>query len=84
MTVRLEGPLGGIVQKIAQDDDRSIGYVLRQLIVEALQARKLVPKGATKWTPELLTTWLNQYQELEREMAAGEAKTVPKAKKITA
>ena len=26
MTVRLEGPLGDIVQKLADDDDRSIGY----------------------------------------------------------
>ena len=43
MTVRLEGPLGEIVLKLAKNDDRSIGYVLRQLIVEALQTRKLVP-----------------------------------------
>ena len=43
MTVRLEAPLGEAVQKIAKDDDRSIGYVLRQLIVEALQARKRLP-----------------------------------------
>ena len=44
MTVRLEGPVGDVVQKIAKDDDRSIGYVLRMLIIEALQARKLLPK----------------------------------------
>ena len=44
MTVRLEGPFGEAVQKLAKDDDRSIGYVLRMLIIEALQARKLVPK----------------------------------------
>jgi hypothetical protein len=45
MTVRLETPLGELVQKLADDDDRSIGYVLRMLVVEALQARKLLPKG---------------------------------------
>ena len=45
MTVRLEAPLGEIVQKLAKKDDRSIGYVLRMLIVEALQARKLLPKN---------------------------------------
>lgn len=44
MTVRLEGPLGEIVQKLADDDDRSIGYMLRLLVVEALEARKLLPK----------------------------------------
>jgi hypothetical protein len=44
MTVRLEAPLGEIVQKLAKDDDRSIGYVLRMLVIEALQARKLVKK----------------------------------------
>ena len=44
MTVRLEAPLGEIVQKLATDDDRSLGYILRMLIVEALQARKLLPK----------------------------------------
>jgi hypothetical protein len=43
MTVRLEAPLGELIQKIAKDDDRSIGYVLRQLIIEALQAKKLLP-----------------------------------------
>ena len=44
MTVRLEGPLGDVVQKLAKDDDRSLGYVLRMLIVEALQMRKLLPE----------------------------------------
>jgi hypothetical protein len=44
MTVRLEAPLGTVVQQLAKNDDRSIGYVLRMLVVEALQARKLVPK----------------------------------------
>ena len=44
MTVRLETPLGETVEKLAKDDDRSIGYVLRMLIIEALQARKLIPK----------------------------------------
>jgi len=44
MTVRLEAPLGEIVQKLAKEDDRSIGYVLRMLVIEALQARKMVPK----------------------------------------
>ena len=49
MTVRLEAPLGEAVQKLAADDDRSIGYVLRMLIIEALQTRKLLPKEfATK------------------------------------
>ena len=45
MTVRLEAPLGELVQKLSKDDDRSIGYVLRMLIIEALQARKMVPKS---------------------------------------
>jgi hypothetical protein len=44
MTVRLEAPLGELVQKLAKEDDRSIGYVLRMLIVEALQARKHLPR----------------------------------------
>jgi hypothetical protein len=44
MTVRLEAPLGEAVQQLAADDDRSIGYVLRMLVIEALQARKLLPK----------------------------------------
>ena len=44
MTVRLEGPLGDVVQKLAKDDDRNLGYVLRMLIVEALQMRKLLPE----------------------------------------
>ena len=44
MTVRLEAPLGETVQKLAKEDDRSIGYVLRMLIIEALQVRKLVKK----------------------------------------
>ena len=43
MTVRLEGPVGDAVQKIAKDDDRSIGYVLRMLVIEALRARKVLP-----------------------------------------
>ena len=44
MTVRLESLLGEAVEKLAKSDDRSIGYTLRMLILEALQARKLVPK----------------------------------------
>jgi predicted transcriptional regulator len=44
MTVRLEAPLGETVQKLAKNDDRSIGYILRMLIIEALQARRLLPK----------------------------------------
>jgi len=45
MTVRLEASLGEIVQKIAKDDDRSIGCVLRMLVIEALRARKSLPKN---------------------------------------
>ena len=41
MTVRLETTLGEVVIKLASEDDRSIGYVLRQLILEALEARKI-------------------------------------------
>ena len=48
MTVRLEAPLGELVQKLADNDDRSIGYVLRQLILEAMQARKLLPGKKAK------------------------------------
>ncbi|MEI9966950.1 MAG: hypothetical protein WDN67_05015 [Candidatus Moraniibacteriota bacterium] len=36
--------MGELVQKLAKDDDRSIGYVLRELIVEALRTRRLLPK----------------------------------------
>jgi hypothetical protein len=46
MTVRLEEPVGAAVQKLAIDDDRSIGYVLRMLIIEALTARKALPAAA--------------------------------------
>jgi predicted transcriptional regulator len=52
MTVRLEAPLGELLQKLAKEDDRSIGYVLRQLIVEALQARKRLPATRAKKLPD--------------------------------
>jgi len=51
MTVRLEAPLGEAVQQLADKDDRSIGYVLRMLIVEALQARKALPKEVSTKKP---------------------------------
>jgi len=44
MTVRLEAPLGEVIQQLARRGDRSIGYVLRMLMIEALQARKICPK----------------------------------------
>ncbi|MDR1789645.1 MAG: hypothetical protein LBR12_04805 [Opitutaceae bacterium] len=45
MTVRLEESLGEVVQQLAEEDDRSIGYVLRLLLIEALQARGRLPAG---------------------------------------
>ena len=41
-TVRVESQVANIIQKLADEDERTISFVLRKLIVEALEARKLI------------------------------------------
>jgi len=43
MTVRLESEIASIIEKMAKEDERSISYILRMLLVEALKQRKLLP-----------------------------------------
>jgi len=42
VTVRLEQEIAEIIKNMAEEDDRSISYVIRKLIIEALTARKLM------------------------------------------
>ncbi len=41
-TVRVESQIATVIQKLADEDERTISFVLRKLIVEALEARKLI------------------------------------------
>lgn len=41
-TVRVESQVADIIQKLADEDERTISFVVRKLIVEALEARKLI------------------------------------------
>lgn len=43
MTVRLESEVAIIIEKMAKEDERSISYIIRMLLVEALKQRKLLP-----------------------------------------
>lgn len=43
-TVRVESEIAEVVQKLADDDERTISFVLRKLLLEALQSRKLLKK----------------------------------------
>ena len=43
-TVRVESQVAIIIKKLADEDERTISFVLRKLIVEALEARKLLKK----------------------------------------
>lgn len=41
-TVRVESPVANVIQQLANDDERTISFVLRKLILEALEARKQI------------------------------------------
>ncbi|WP_281559968.1 hypothetical protein [Thalassomonas sp. RHCl1] len=43
ITVRLDTETGETIHALAQADDRSVAWVARTLITEALTARKLLP-----------------------------------------
>ena len=42
LTVRLDSETGEAIRVLAQADDRSVAWVARKLITEALQARRLL------------------------------------------
>jgi len=52
LTVRIDTDTNEAIQALARADDRSIAWVARRLIIEALKARKLLPpannSGQTK------------------------------------
>ena len=49
LTVRVDPEIKGIIDSIAQKGDRTVAWVTRSLITEALQARKLLkPKAKSK------------------------------------
>jgi len=43
ITVRIDSDTGEAIKSLARADDRSVAWVARKLMVEALQARKLLP-----------------------------------------
>ena len=43
LTVRVESDMKTVIQGLAQEDDRTVAWILRKLITEALEARKLWP-----------------------------------------
>lgn len=43
-TVRVEVEVSGIIERLAKEDERTISFVLRKLIMEALEARKLIKR----------------------------------------
>jgi len=47
LTVRVETEVGEAIHTLAREDDRSVAWVTRALITEALKARKLLPPGIT-------------------------------------
>lgn len=46
-TVRVEVEVSDIIERLAKEDERTISFVLRKLIVEALEARKLIKRKKT-------------------------------------
>mgnify|MGYP003446970945 FL=1 len=49
LSVRVDPEIKGIIDSIAQKGDRTVAWVTRSLITEALQARKLLkPKAKSK------------------------------------
>ena len=48
LTVRLDSETGEAIRVLAQADDRSVAWVARKLITEALEARKLVAAQGDK------------------------------------
>ncbi len=41
LTVRVDAELNSIIQSLAEEDDRTVAWMLRKLITEALEARNL-------------------------------------------
>ena len=50
LTVRVDPEIKDIIDSIAQKDDRTVAWVTRSLITEALQARKLLKSKARSKT----------------------------------
>lgn len=42
LSVRVDSEIDEIIRSLAQKDDRTVGWVTRKLITEALEARKLL------------------------------------------
>lgn len=43
LTVRVDAEMNSIVQSLAKKDDRTVAWMLRKLITEALEARGIWP-----------------------------------------
>lgn len=48
ITVRVDSETDDIIRSLAQKDDRTVAWVTRQLITEALEARKLLKSKGKK------------------------------------
>ncbi|MBI4691139.1 MAG: ribbon-helix-helix protein, CopG family [Nitrospirae bacterium] len=48
VTIRVTPELKGIIQKLAEEDDRTIAWMARKLIIEALEFRDGLKKAEKK------------------------------------
>ncbi|WP_347332731.1 hypothetical protein [Marinimicrobium locisalis] len=46
ITVRVEADVSQIIQRLAEEDDRSVAWMTRKLILEALEKRGLTKSSA--------------------------------------
>ena len=47
ITVRVTPEIKSIIQSLAEDDDRTLAWIVRKLLIEAIDARGLLKKGKT-------------------------------------
>lgn len=48
LSVRVDSDVDDILRALAKKDDRTIAWIVRKLIIEALEARKLIKTKTTK------------------------------------
>ena len=48
VTIRVPSELKSIIQKLAEDDDRTVGWMTRKLIIEAMESRNVLKKAEKK------------------------------------
>ncbi|MFA4829680.1 MAG: hypothetical protein WC855_13720 [Thermodesulfovibrionales bacterium] len=48
VTIRVTPELKALIQKIAEEDDRTVGWMARKLIIEALEFRSVLKKTEKK------------------------------------